>query len=70
MKLLAEEDRKIIAKLKKQAQSNLNTYSPGSVWVQVNAVPLKRVCEIAEGGHEQRTSLPLDAEQLSAHVIH
>jgi hypothetical protein len=52
MKLLAEEDRKIIAKLKKQAQSNLNTYSPGSVWVQVNAVPLKRVCEIAEDGQE------------------
>lgn len=53
MKLLTEEDLKIIAKLKKQAQSNLNTYSPGSMWVQVNAVPLKRVCEIA-GGEDER----------------
>tara|TARA_R100000306_G_scaffold55063_1_gene52706 strand:+ start:222 stop:491 length:270 start_codon:yes stop_codon:yes gene_type:complete len=47
--LFDEIDEKSVKRLSQQAQSNLNTYSPGTRYVEVRAELLKRVCGIAQG---------------------
>jgi hypothetical protein len=47
--LFDEIDEKSVRRLGQQAQSNLNTYSPGTRYVEVRAELLKRVCGIAQG---------------------
>jgi hypothetical protein len=47
--LFDDIDEKSVKRLSQQAQSNLNTYSPGTRYVEVRAELLKRVCGIAQG---------------------